>query len=400
MFCEMEDGERSHDFDSIINDAEKPLYSGCTNYTRLSGVLKLFKLKAEHGMTDKNFTDRLTAFNDMLPKGNVLPTSTYQAKKMLCPMGLDAEKIHACPNDCVLFRNEYKDLRECPKCGEGRYKLSKDGFDDKDGPPKKVLWYLPILPRIKRLFGNAKDAKNMTWHANRNKKDEMIRHVADSPQWKCIDDKYPDFGKEARNLRLGLCTDGINPFGNMSSQHSTWPMLMVIYNLPPWLCMKRKHITLSLLISGPRQPGNDIDVYLAPLIEDLKMLWDDGVSVFDAYRQESFTLRAMIYCTINDFPASGNLSGHTVKGYKACPIYDDATKATHLPKSKKLAYIHNRRFLPRTHPYRRLRKAFDGNTQHESAPIPLTGEQVYERVKDIKCVFGKPYKAADDQVCY
>ncbi|CAM8882783.1 unnamed protein product [Rhodiola kirilowii] len=41
--------------------------------------------------------------------------------------------------------------------------------------------------------------------------------------------------------------------------------------------MKRKYMMLSLLISGPRQPGNDIDVYLAPLIEDLKLLWNEGV---------------------------------------------------------------------------------------------------------------------------
>jgi len=40
---------------------------------------------------------------------------------------------------------------------------------------------------------------------------------------------------------------------------------------------------LSMMISGPRQPGNDIDVYLSPLIEDLRLLWDEGVEVFDAY---------------------------------------------------------------------------------------------------------------------
>ena len=77
---------------------------------------------------------------------------------------------------------------------------------------------------------------------------------------------------------------------------------------------------LSMMISGPRQPGNDIDVYLSPLIDDLKMLWDTGVEVFDAYREQNFYLRAMLFCTINDFPAYGNLSGYSVKGYYACRI--------------------------------------------------------------------------------
>ena len=54
--------------------------------------------------------------------------------------------------------------------------------------------------------------------------------------------------------------------------------------------MKRKFVMLTMLISGPKQPGNDIDVYLAPLIEDLKMLWEKGVKCFDASHEETFTL--------------------------------------------------------------------------------------------------------------
>ena len=77
---------------------------------------------------------------------------------------------------------------------------------------------------------------------------------------------------------------------------------------------------LTMLISGPKQPGNDIDVFLAPLVEDLKLLWEEGVECFDGYRNETFNLRATLLWTINDFPAYGNLSGYFVKGYKACPI--------------------------------------------------------------------------------
>ncbi|MBK5591088.1 hypothetical protein JJ728_23365, partial [Salmonella enterica subsp. enterica serovar Typhi] len=58
-------------------------------------------------------------------------------------------------------------------------------------------------------------------------------HTSDSDQWKKIDSMYPSFGGEARNLRLGLCTDGMNPFGSLSSTHSSWPVMLVIYNLPP-----------------------------------------------------------------------------------------------------------------------------------------------------------------------
>ena len=58
---------------------------------------------------------------------------------------------------------------------------------------------------------------------------------------------------------------------------------MITYNLPPWLCIKRKFMMLSLLILGPRQPDNDIYIYLPPLIEDLKTLWEVGVEAYDVY---------------------------------------------------------------------------------------------------------------------
>jgi Transposase family tnp2 len=78
----------------------------------------------------------------------------------------------------------------------------------------------------------------------------------------------------------------MNPYENMSSHHSTWPILLCVHNLLPWLCMKIKYLMMSLLISGPKQLGNDIDVILAPLVEDLNKLWTYGVRVYDANMKE------------------------------------------------------------------------------------------------------------------
>jgi hypothetical protein len=74
---------------------------------------------------------------------------------------------------------------------------------------------------------------------------------------------------DSRNVRLGLTPDGFNPFGNMSTSHSTWSVMLVPYNLPPWMCMKQTSFILSQVISGPSSPGMDIDVYLQPLIDEL-----------------------------------------------------------------------------------------------------------------------------------
>ena len=68
----------------------------------------------------------------MFPDNNVVPKTMYEAKKILRKMGMDYQKIHACPNDCVLYRNEYERLQKCPKCQEPRYKQRKDVDGDED----------------------------------------------------------------------------------------------------------------------------------------------------------------------------------------------------------------------------------------------------------------------------
>jgi len=148
---------------------------------------------------------------------------------------------------------------------------------------------------------------------------------------------YLNFGNEARNLRLGLSSDGINPFGNLSTNYSSWLVLLMIYNLLPWLCMKQKYIMLCMMIAGPRQLRNDIDVYLTPLIEDLTKLWD-GVDVWDGNLRQTFRLRAMVFCIINDYPAYGNLSGYSVKGHHTCSICEKNTSFFQLKHGKKTVY--------------------------------------------------------------
>jgi len=211
--------------------------------------------------------------------------------------------------------------------------------DSKKDPLVKVLWYLPIILRFKCLFANGDDAKDLTWHENGRNCDRILHHPIDSSQWKKTNRLHMDFGKEVRNLRLGLATSGTNPYGSLSTQHSSWPVLLIIYNFPPWLCMKRKHMMLSIMISCPRQLGKDIDTYLSPLIEDLTKLWDEGVLVFVGFWNETFQMRPMLFCTINDFPAYGNLSGYSVKGHRACPICEEDTSYIQLKHGRKIEYI-------------------------------------------------------------
>jgi hypothetical protein len=96
-------------------------------------------MKASNGWSDKDFNELLQFLNDLLPKVNMLPRSTYQAKKNVCLLGLEVEKIHACQNDCMLFCNEDAILEECRVCGTSRYKRNDKNIDEDDmGENKKV----------------------------------------------------------------------------------------------------------------------------------------------------------------------------------------------------------------------------------------------------------------------
>jgi len=146
----------------LVRDAKIPLYPGCKEkYTKLFMTLKLLQLKATHHWTDRSFKALLDLLHDMLPEGNEIPRSTYDAKKIICPMGLEVEKIHACKNDCILFRGDNADLTECPECGASRYKRRKDGGDDKrkNGASRKVAWYFPVIPHVNRMFASKKEAQ-------------------------------------------------------------------------------------------------------------------------------------------------------------------------------------------------------------------------------------------------
>ncbi|KAI5351545.1 hypothetical protein L3X38_004436 [Prunus dulcis] len=235
-----------YEFANVIGDGDQPLYPGCSKYMMLSALVKLHNLKAKHGMSDVCFIKLLILRGDLLLEGNTLLSSTYEAKKTLSTLGMSYEKIHACPNDCILYRKDYEDSTNFPTCGISRWKEGKDSIL-KEGVRAKVVWYFPPIPRFKRMFQSHKTTKSLAWHAARKSVDSHMSHTADSPSWKLVDDKWPEFGKELRNLRLALSSDRFNPHSSLSSRYSCWPVILVTNNLPPWLCMKQKFRMLTLL---------------------------------------------------------------------------------------------------------------------------------------------------------
>ncbi|GJZ26947.1 putative transposase-associated domain-containing protein [Tanacetum coccineum] len=178
-------------FQELLLDAEKPLYEGCPDFTKLSAIVKLLNLKGKYGASDKFFTELLGLIKKMLPAGNEMVEKTYQAKKVMRLMGSGYKKIHVCINNCLLYWKNDKDLTACRTCGTSRWKVDNKTKKVYENIPAKVMWYFPIIPRLQRLFKIESISEDLRWHATRRITDGVLRHPADSQAWRTIDEKFP-----------------------------------------------------------------------------------------------------------------------------------------------------------------------------------------------------------------
>ncbi|CAM8982996.1 unnamed protein product [Rhodiola kirilowii] len=229
----------------------------------------------------------------------------------------------------------------------------------------------------------------MSWHASTARDPNTMVHPSDGESWKHFNSWYPDFTVETRNVRLGLCSDGFNPFRNNAKSYSCWPVMVTPYNLPPWMCLKTRFMWLTILILGPTNPKKRIVMYLRPLVDDLKFLWNVGIETYDASRKDNFKLRAALMWTISDFPTYGMLSGWSTHRKLGCPYCMEETKTFWLQNGRKVSYFDcHRRFLPFGHGYRSNTENFRADHVEYDGPIPFrSGHEMFNRVQNYNYVW-------------
>jgi hypothetical protein len=146
--------------------------------------------------------------------------------------------------------------------------------------PLKVLRHFPVMPRLQRMFFSTCLFKLLLWHSenksDREGQDNLAYHPYDSKAWKHFDENMdPLFKEDPWNVYFALVVDGFNPFKQTRSTWSTWPVMLLNYNLPPWLCTKKFFVMLVLLIPGKQSvTTKNFDDYMAPLVEELLQLWE------------------------------------------------------------------------------------------------------------------------------
>jgi hypothetical protein len=146
------------------------------------------------------------------------------------------EKIHACPKGYILFRKQYENAKYYPDCGSSRFIEvdSDDGNKRQLDFPVKILWYLPFVPMIQRLYMTEETVKQMTWHKNgRRYNPDKLVHPSDGEAWTHFDGIHRDKAEEARNVRVAPVIDGFNPYEMLAAPYTCWPVFIIPLNLPP-----------------------------------------------------------------------------------------------------------------------------------------------------------------------
>ncbi|GJW42233.1 zinc finger, CCHC-type containing protein, partial [Tanacetum coccineum] len=179
----------------------------------------------------------LELLRDAFPHITSLPSSAHQTKKLTNDLGLGYKKIHACPNDCMLYWDKSEVEQSCHTCKASRYRSDGDQLGEssnsrKSKKPAKVLRYFPLISRLKRLYKCETTTKDMRWHDMGRTKDGKLRHPGDGLAWKAFNDRYPKFASDPRSVRLDLASDGCNPFRMMKSLRrlkiqESWPLVHI-----------------------------------------------------------------------------------------------------------------------------------------------------------------------------
>src|SRR5271170_4027606 len=142
---------------------------------------------------------------------------------------MEYNTIDACPNDHIIYYGQHASKSECPECGTSRYHIDQVTYK----VPRKLLRHIPIIPRFQRLFRCKKIAEFMDYHARQRSEDGVMRMPTDGSTFKDINERWPIFKEEPRNVRISMAADGVNPFGELRTNYSIWPIFLINNNLPP-----------------------------------------------------------------------------------------------------------------------------------------------------------------------
>ncbi|KAJ8765474.1 hypothetical protein K2173_014596 [Erythroxylum novogranatense] len=204
----------------LLQSVDRELWPNCETMTQLSSIARILNIKSEGHISDRSFDKILQWYNESLPAEHTMVDSFYNIKKLIRGLGLPVEKIDCCRLGCMLYWGDDMNLEQCKFCGQPRFKPRKRYTKHKLVPWKR-MYYFPLTPRLQRLYASDVTASHMRWHAEHEQEDGVMTHPSDALAWKHFNDTHVEFAVDSRNVRLGLSTDGFQPFGQSGQQYSS-----------------------------------------------------------------------------------------------------------------------------------------------------------------------------------
>jgi hypothetical protein len=175
------------EFYKLLEALEAKVHEG-TDATVLQAVTRLMAMKSKYSFSNNCYNDIVKLITDLIPLNHNMPKDLYHCKKIVDGLGMNYQNIDACEDNFMLFWKEHEKTTHCIHCGKSRYAvvLDKDGNEVTTNVSIKQLRYMPITPRLKRLFLNQETMKQMRCHKEGDHQDQdpdIMMLLSDGEAW-------------------------------------------------------------------------------------------------------------------------------------------------------------------------------------------------------------------------
>lgn len=263
-------------------------------------VLMILNYFLEHRLTWVALEDLLNLFLYVLGSSSRLPKTKYFFKK--CFGVEDSAVFHFYCKHCSLYLGTYEDVHKMTdeeniennieklkykfkKCVNCEQVFSLDKLNDGN-----FFIQLPIKPQIVKKLKCDPGIQDFNTDSNVN---NCITDVFDGNLYKALKAKTSNF----KLLTLTLNTDGVRVFKS-KAKSSLWPIQLFLNEIPLKKRFKQENIILSGISFG-KDP--DFNVYMRPLVQELRMLDQDKIKVNHNTINYEIALRVML--ASSDSPA-------------------------------------------------------------------------------------------------
>jgi hypothetical protein len=233
------------------------------------------------GSSQQSLVDEFLSYARLLPSAlrSVFETTQFPKLMRLIQAKLGVSfmpsiTVDVCPNDCILYRQAFRDHIMCPNFG---CEVSRFG---PDGSPARQFTFLYLIPRVRRIFSSMNWSRMMGYAASRSAPDGgWVHDVLDGSAFhRLFGDGPGQLPISKYNLGWSFGADGL-PISKRDKTYSTCPLLWHLCTLCPWLRYLWDYLFTTGFTPGPGK--NNVAIFLQQVSEEFERAWRLGFMVWD-----------------------------------------------------------------------------------------------------------------------